>query len=167
MMRVLHDQGHSHIAIAATVRSEARRRGLKIPTQIEETLRKQEFAETGKATLARILPGGDAIQFVGKVLGLDVQVNFFKRAKYERSKISEAFLGRLAKESWAELRIREDVDAQSGIQGEMTAFVPLVRLREVGVRIGDKVLVFVESHTMPTGQGIWLIETLKRASMGS
>jgi len=152
--------GHTASHIRQIVELEAKARGLPIPLNVAKRLMADEYSESGRETVVEVLPHGAGQLLTGAIIASNLQVNFFNRLKYKDNPFGRAFLGKLAKQAYVELRIREKPDNKYGISAEISCYLPLATFKACGLRHDQWVSVFVVPHQMTNGEDIWLIDAL-------
>lgn len=160
LITLMRGEGHTASHIRQVVESEAKTRGLPIPSDVAKRLQAEVYADTGRETIVEVYPQAAGQLLTGSIVGSNLQVNFFKRLKYQDNPFGRTFLGKLAKDAYVELRIRERPDKKYGICAEIVCYLPLSVFKANALRHGQQVTVFAMPHRMPNGEEVWLVDAL-------
>jgi hypothetical protein len=145
------DLGSSYGQIRATIEELARAKGLAVPKVIMRQLQAKENKERGGTTVVEVRADGSSYDLVAQVTSLDWKVNFFRKLRYEDNAFGRAFLGRLAKSTYAQIILREGPDPVNGIASQFTVFVPEADLRRSGAVKDSMIFVELTTHELPSG----------------
>jgi hypothetical protein len=161
MLSVLRNQGKTVFQIQQLLEDEARRLGVSVPASVTARLQRDDFAETGRHTVVQVLPQDEAQRLTGRIVSVNLQVNFFKRFGFTENAIGRGLLGELGREPYAEITARENPDPETGTCTQIVCFSPLSQFKTFGARQGDKVTIFAVPHRVHATLDIWLADDIE------
>ncbi|MCI0696071.1 hypothetical protein L0337_29235 [candidate division KSB1 bacterium] len=138
--------------------------GIPIPPEIHRRLITMENKGRGGLIVSEIKPNDKECITIGEIVSINVQVNFFKRLNYVDNKMGRALLGRIVKESYVEITIREYPEGDTRHCLQYTFFITLKAFEQSKLGPHSRALAVLNSYTTPDRQKIWLADDLKKAS---
>ncbi len=91
-----------------------------------------------------------------------MKINFFKRLQFTDNPFGRALLGRLIKESFVEIIVREKPDDQTYICNQITFMLPLILCEKIKIRQNDLVATTVIPFNIPGREPIWTAENVHK-----
>lgn len=162
LLRGMRRAGHSYASIRSQIYEMATRTGQSVPARVLQTLREEEYEETGREIVVAVLPQDQEHVLEGRILSSALQVNFFRRFGYEDNAFGRAFLGSLLSEPYVELRVRADADPISGICIELECFAKRKDWEQLHLHDGCLVAVVVVQKKLRNDRSIWIARRIER-----
>jgi hypothetical protein len=164
LIRYLRDvQGFSSTHIRRLIEEYATLHNISIPPEIHRQIIAQENRDTGKIVIIEVLPYENRCFVVGQLISVNLRVNFFKRLNYRDNAIGRALLGRLVKESYVEIVLRQDPDEETRICDQFTFFLPVTVYEQSRLRQGSRAIANLSPYSLPDGQQVWIADEIHRA----
>lgn len=162
LIRSARQAGLSFSDIRASVHEASRRTGKAVPAPVLDTLREQEYDETGREIVVVVVPADDAHTVEGRILSSALQVNFLRRFGYDDTVFGRALLGRLLDEPYVELRVRAMADPVSGVCVQLECFLRRKVWDTLGLHDGCSVAVMVTPRKLRADRSIWVADNVER-----
>jgi hypothetical protein len=162
LLRGMRRAGYSYENIRSKLREMAARTAQTVPAHVLQTLREEEYEETGREIVVVVFPQDQEHVLEGRILSSALQVNFFRRFGYEDSTFGRAFLGPLLSEPYVELRVRADADPISGICIELECFAKRATWEQLRLHDGCSVAVVVVPKRLRSDRSIWVARRIER-----
>ncbi|MFC1791215.1 hypothetical protein ACFL0I_01960 [Gemmatimonadota bacterium] len=156
LVRAYHATGASVEAIVRLINEEAEARGVPPPLNLIAEIRKEARPPGAHPLCVEVEPGSGR-EFVGGVLAVNRNINFYKRFNLPRNDVSKALLGALGRTPYSQVLIREEQADDRGIKAEVTAYLPTLEVDRTGLRIGHRVLVGIEPFSPPGRNPVWIV----------
>jgi hypothetical protein len=147
--------------IRSFVEEYSRTSGVPIPLDVRRRLDELEGHASNRLTINEVHPLGDSRPAMGMIMSINSQVNFFKRFSYGDNVMGRGLLGKLVRDSYVEIVIREDA-SELNVCNEFYAFQKLVDFRRTGLGQHARVIATLDSHRIPDGRIIWVVEHIER-----
>lgn len=165
LVRYLIETEHiSETRVRSIVEEYSNKSGIPISPEIHRRLIAMESKGKGELIISEVKPNDKECVAIGEITSINLQVNFFKRLNYVDSKIGRALLGRIVKESYAEITIRENPEDETRRCLQYKFFITLKALEQSKLGLHSRALAILNSHTTPSHQKIWLADDLKKVN---
>jgi hypothetical protein len=162
LIRYLTEEEHiSGLRVRQIVEEYSRTSGIPIPPDIHRRLVALENKGKTGIVINKVAPTNKECDIVGKIIEVKWQVNFIKRLRYSDNAIGRGLLGKLVKDSYVEVTIREDPDEETRYCNQYEFFVPLKIFEQSGLKQGARAFAVLNPHIVPGGQCIWLANTIE------
>lgn len=162
LVRAMRRVGHSYESIRSRIHEMATRTGQSVPARVLQTLREEEYDETGREIVVAVLPLDQQHVLEGRILSSALQVNFLRRFGYEDNAFGRAFLGSLLDEPYVELRVRAAADPISGVCVELECFTKKSVWEGLRLHDGCSVAVVVTPRKLRNDRSIWVAGRMER-----
>ena len=163
LFRYLRDvKGFSFSSIMQIIEEYAREKELPIPLDLRKKLLLQENKRQKKITLINIIPEDKHYDIIGNVFSVNPKINFYKKLNYDDNTFGRALLGKLVKESFAEIILREKPDEETYICNQFTFVIPLILCEKLKIRQNDFIATTIIPHSIPGRQLIWIASDLHK-----
>lgn len=159
----LQEEGHSAESARFALEMEERRMGREVPARLAEKMQRDVKVEAARKTTLKptiyteVLPE-EPSDFPGTVMAIERNINTPKLVGLQSTPIARLLLGKLGRGRWHRMHVREEGAGSLDIVGQMFPLIRAERVRDLGIKVGSRVLVSVEPYA-PPGQRPFLIGT--------
>lgn len=149
--------------ITSIVEEYSRTSGVPIPTDVRRRLDEIEGRGSSRLTIIDVHPQDDSRPAMGMIMSINSQVNFFKRFNYSDTVMGRGLLGKLVRDSYVEIVIREDAN-ELNVCNEFHAFQKLANFNRTGLGQHSRVIATLDPLRIPDGRVIWVVEQIERSN---
>lgn len=135
--------------------------GIPIPADVRRRLDEIDRRSSNRLTVIEVHAETQSVPAMGIIMSVSSQVNFFRRFNYTDNAMGRGLLGKLVRDSYVELVIREDADEDHQCR-QFRVFQRLADFRRTGLGQNSRVIAFLSPHQIPDGRKIWLVEKIER-----
>jgi hypothetical protein len=147
--------------IRSIVEEYSRTSGIPISPEAQRFLEEIDGGATTRLTIQDVPAEEDCRPALGAITSVNLSVNFFKRFSYTDNTMGRGLLGRLLKDSYVEIVIREDAD-ESRSCNQYRAFQKHKEFTQAGVSQHSRVIATLRPHMIADGRRIWIVERIER-----
>lgn len=158
-IHLLFQQGMTADDVWGWVRKQSYRTGIPIPVDVKKFLDERRNLRT--EVVNEVLPGDEPFEIQGEIREIR-KVNFFKRFDYTDNPVTRAVLGKLVKEVYVEVVIREIMGSDKSFLNQVTFFVLDKDLSEIKLRTGMKAYAYLNSVVIDD-VAVWVAEVIDKA----
>jgi hypothetical protein len=130
--------------------------GVPIPPIAQAIIDEIEGGTRNKIKIKEVSPSEDEHPVLGTVISINDKVNFLKRLKYSDNSVGRGLLGRLVRNSYAEIIIREEPNNNECNQ--FTVYIDLNQFNNLGIRLSSKVFVVLSTYRLPGNHLFWIVD---------
>ena len=161
-IRLAEGEGRTVGEIRDLVDKFAFRNRLEIPLEVHKLLVRLDRKSRNEIYIDEISAEDFPEQVFGEVLKIHRDANFFKRFSLANNSVGKGLLGKLAKRSFSEVIVREEVDEQTRFSLQYTFFVQQDLLDRRGIAQNMFVLADLEPYELVGRGKIWLAADIRR-----
>ncbi len=134
--------------------------GVPIPSQVLRRLNDLDGRVSNRLIVQEVPPQDQPRSVLGTIFSVAREVNFFRRFNYADNAMGRGLLGKLLRESYVEITIREDAD-ENNRSSQFRAFQKLIDFDRSGLGQHSRVTASFVTYTIPDGRRIWLIQGIE------
>ncbi len=158
MIEIEHVPGYQ---VRSIIEEYSRSRGIPILADVVHRLADIEGRTTNRLTIIEVHAQDESRPAMGIIMSVSPHVNFFRRLNYTDNAMGRGLLGKLVRDSYVELVIREDADERNQCN-QFCVFYKLTDFRRTGLGQQSRTVASLVPHQIPDGRRIWLVERMER-----
>lgn len=147
--------------IRSIVEEYSRTSGVPIPSDIRRRLDQLDNRGSNRLMINDVQPKDGPCPAMGIIISVSSQVNFFKRFNYSDNAMGRGLLGKLVRDSYVELVIREDPGEQNTCN-RFNAFQKLTEFNRTGLGRHCRAVATLIPHQLADGRKVWMIQQIER-----
>jgi hypothetical protein len=147
--------------IRSIVEEYSRTTGIPIPLDVRRRLDEMDGRASNRLTIIDVHPQNDSRPAMGMIMSISSQVNFFKRFNYTDNAMGRGLLGKLVRDSYVEVVIREDADEQNTCN-QFRVFQKVADFKRSGLGQHSRAVATLIPHPIPDGRKVWVVERIER-----
>jgi hypothetical protein len=147
--------------VRSLVEEYSRSTGIPIPADVRRRLDELDGHASNRLTIHDVSPQEDSRPVLGMIMSVGSNVNFFKRFNYSDNAMGRGLLGKLVRDSYVEIVIREDAD-ETNTCSQFRAFQKMTDFNRSGLGQHSRAIATLLPHQIADGRTIWIVDRIER-----